>query len=120
MSSWFIARVEPSTTPIATTCSSASADAKRDTLVRREPSGVASNVSAMRIAGIDSSGSPFSSAKESITSYPRGGSMERNSQEPFAFSPVGDVMRYVARLPGANSNVSKVDGHPGGPHTRSS
>ncbi len=81
---------------------------------------MASNEKTMRIDGIPSRGSPFSSAKESMTSNPRGSSIAVNSMLRPRAQPCGDVMWYFACPPTVKSNASNVAGHPGGPQKRSS
>ena len=86
----------PSTAPIATTCSSASAEAKYDVVVRRDPASVVSKVNTMRVVGSESilspSASASASANESSTSNDRPSSTFSTSHIPPARSPCGPVM----------------------------
>ena len=88
----------PSTGPIATTCSSASAEAKYDVVVGRDPASVVSKVNTMRVVGSESilspsaSASASASANESSTSNDRPSSTFSTSHIPPARSPCGPVM----------------------------
>ena len=89
---WLIDSCRPSSTPIATTCSSCSALANVDVTVSRDPVGVSSKANSARMTGMDSTGLPSRSAKPSVTTNWRGASTLSHTQYPPCWSPSGPVM----------------------------